>query len=434
MNKKVTSYILLVCMLFFLFSCSKSPTDKSNDDNSFSEITVIESSSQRDLTPDYSKGDLEELVAGNTEFALNLYAKLAQEDGNLFISPYSISIALAMTFAGARNETETQIKNTLCFPFSQEKLHPTFNALDLALTTNTGESTLTIINALWGQTRFPFLLKYLDVLAVNYGAGMNLLDFYNKPEESRIIINNWVSEQTEEKIQDLLPPGAISSLTRLVLTNAIYFYSQWHYCFDEELTKDSDFYLLDSNKVTVPIMAMVENDSAVEVNYNYAPKRYCRAVELLYKGERLSMILLVPHMGEFKEFESSLNYEILRSIIDSLQPAEKNVQLPKFTFTSNSIKLKTVLSDMSMPIAFIPNVADFSGIDGTTNLFIGDVIHKAFISVDENGTEAAGATAVDIMVIGPGHILNINRPFIFLIRDRETETILFIGRILNPNG
>lgn len=417
--------------LLFIISCSKSPIDKSNDDNPFSEITVVESSSQRNLTPDFSEGDLEELVSGNTEFALNLYHELENEDGNLFYSPYSISIALAMTIAGAKNETETQIKTTLCFPFTQEKLHPTFNALDLALTTNTGESILNIINTQWGQTGFPFLFKFLDVLAVNYGAGMNLLDFINKPEESRIIINDWVSEQTEEKIQDLIPQGEITSITRLVLTNAIYFYSQWHTCFDEELTGDSAFYLLDGSTVTVPLMAMIEEDSTVELNH--ASMYYCKAVELPYKGERLSMVIFLPDKGKYKEFESTLNYDKLSTIINALKPKELNVKVPKFEFTSSSIKLKETLYNMGMPIAF-GSGADLSGINGIPGLFISEVLHKAFISVDENGTEAAASTAVIINWDMPDNIMHINRPFIFLIRDRETETILFLGRMLNPNG
>ncbi len=426
MNRKVTSYLLSVFMLFLLFSCSQSPTNKS--DNAFSEITIVESSSQRNLTPDFSEGDLEELVAGNTEFALNLYAQLAREGGNLFISPYSISLALAMTNAGAKNETETQITNTLRFPFSQEKLHPTFNALDLALTTNTGESTLTIVNALWGQNGFPFLLKFLDVLGVNYGAGMNLLDFITGPDESRIAINDWVSDQTEEKIQDLIPQGDITSLTRLVLTNAVYFYSSWHTCFNEELTRDTTFYLLDGSKVTVPTMAMVDKDSTIELNYSRAG--ICKAVELPYKGEQLSMIILFPNKGMFGSFESSLDYAMLCSIIDALKPAEINVTLPKFEFTSDSDKFGEALRTMGMPIAF-GSGADFSGINGTPGLFINTVVQKTFISVDEKGTEAAASTGV---IIDYASSMHINRPFIFLIRDKQTETILFIGRVLNPNN
>jgi serpin B len=395
----------------------------------------IQSDEPRDTAPQVSAPDLTTLVEGNSSFAFDLYQELKSEEGNLFYSPYSISLALAMTYAGARGETETQMADALDFILSQDKLHPAFNALSLELDSR-GEGAqgkdgegfrLNIVNAIWGQKDYNFLADFLDVLAVNYGAGLRVLDFMGAPEESRVTINDWVADQTEGRIEDLIPPGLINSLTRLVLTNAIYFNAAWLNPFDEDITRDGDFYLLDGSPVTVPMMSQQEH-------LGYAEGDGYVAVELPYDGEELSMVILLPDSGQFESFENSLSAEQVAAIIESLDYREVALTMPKFEFDSE-FSLSAALSALGMPVAFTTG-ADFSGMTGNHELYIADVVHKAFVSVDEAGTEAAAATAVVMELTAMPDVVEVSldRPFIFLIRDIETGTILFVGRTLNPSA
>jgi serpin B len=394
---------------------------------------LIKSEKQRLTSPDISDDDLATLVDSNSIFAFDLYQVLREED-SLFYSPHSISLALAMTYAGACGETAQQMADTLNFVLPQDRLHPAFNGLDLELG-HRGEDAkgkdgngfrLNIVNAIWEQKDYDFLPDFLDLLAENYGAGLRVLDFASAPEKSRITINNWVSDQTEGRIEDLIPPGLIDALTRLVLTNAIYFNAAWQYPFPEDMTEDGPFYLLDGGEVTVPMMSQKELFSYTEGN-GY------QAVELLYDGSELSMVILLPAPSQFETFEDSLNAQQVGSIIGSLEHRQVTLTMPKFEFAS-SFSLKEALTGMGMPIAFSGG-ADFSGMTGNRDLFIADVVHKAFISVDEAGTEAAAASAVVMpMAMPPEETaeVTVNHPFIFLIRDIETGTILFVGRVLNP--
>lgn len=402
------------------------------------EIQMLQSEKTRTTAPDVSDTDLQELVAGNTAFALSLYQFISEGEGNLFFSPHSISLALGMTYTGARTETETEMANTLQFTLSQDRLHPAFNALDLALESR-GESAegqdgegfrLNIANSIWGQTGYPFLDTFLDVLAENYGAGMRLLDFSGATDASRVIINNWVSDQTEEKIKDLLPPGSVSASTCLVLTNAIYFNAAWKFPFEEELTQDAPFYLTDGESVSVPMMSMPEAE-----HFGYFEGDGYEAVELRYDGDEMSMVILIPDAEGFDEFEASLTSDLLDTISGSLESTSLDLKMPKFKYESGSVSLKDVLTEMGMPAAF-SGVADFSGINEGGGLFISDVIHKAFVSVDEAGTEAAAATAVimDESIALPDKSVTIDRPFIFFIRDIETGAVLFVGRIVRPEA
>jgi len=388
----------------------------------------------RVTSPDVITSDLGDLVGGNSAFAFDLYQALREEEGNLFYSPHSISLALAMTYAGARGETERQMADTLHLTLSQDQLHNAFNGLDLELAKR-GEGAqgkdgegfrLNIVNAIWGQRDYKFLDEFLDVLAENYGAGLRLLDFINAPEEARITINDWVSDQTEGRIEDLIPQGVIDALTRLVLTNAIYFNAAWLSPFDEDTTEDGSFYLLDGSEVTVPMMRQTES-------FGYAEGEGYQAVELLYDGSELSMVILLPERGRFEEFEASLSAERVDSIIGDLEDENVALTLPKFEFESE-FSLVDTLAAMGMPIAF-SGAADFSGMTGTSELFIGDVLHKAFVSVDEAGTEAAAATAVVMELTAmpeePVEV-TVDRPFVFLIRDIETGAVLFLGRVANP--
>ena len=397
---------------------------------------LLQSDKPRETSPDTATVDLEDLVDGNSAFAFDLYQAIKEKGGNLFYSPYSISVALAMTYAGARNETEQQMADTLRFTLDQSKLHPVFNSLDLELTSR-GEGAegkdgegfrLNIVNEIWGQKDYEFRNEFLDVLSENYGAGLRLLDYINAPEASRVTINDWVSDQTEGRIEDLIPQGVIDALTRLVLTNAIYFNAAWLNPFNEDITDDGDFYLLDGGKVTVPMMIQSES-------LGYAEGDGYRAVELPYDSRELSMVILLPDSGKFEEFEGSLDAGLVDTIKNDLIYQEVALTMPKFKFESE-FGLTDTLAAMGMPVAFT-GAADFSGMTGNRDLFIAEVLHKAFVSVDEAGTEAAAATAVAMsLTAAPGEPVEVtlDRPFIFLIRDIETDAILFVGRMVNPSA
>lgn len=398
---------------------------------------VVRSSVKRVSAPESAQGDLAQLAAGNNAFMLDLYQQLKDKPGNLFTSPYSISSALAMTFAGARGETEAQMASGLHFLLPQEKLHPAFNSLDQILSSreeadlpeDSGDPfQLTIANAIWGQQDFQFEDAFLDTLARYYGAGLRLLDFQAQPEESRQVINEWVSQKTEEKIQDLIPQGAITSDIRLVLSNAIYFNASWMEPFVESLTEDGTFTTLDGAEVTVPMMSQDGPE-----NYLYLDGEGFRAVELPYVGGEVAMLVILPDEGEFTTFEKGFSVAKYQEIVDGLSSQSITLRMPKFEFESE-FSLADTLSNMGMPLPF-STAADFSGMTGGKDLYISDVFHKAFISVDEKGTEAAAATAVlmELTALPASPIdLEIDQPFLFLIRDRGTGAVLFLGRVVDP--
>jgi serpin B len=421
--KKTLISVLIISLLLPLVACTQSEA-----------ASAVKSDKPRITSPDVSQADEALLVEGNSAFAFDLYQALKEKEGNLFYSPYSTSLALAMTYAGARGETAEQMADTLHFDLSQDKLHPAFNNLDTEIGKR-GEGAqgkddegfrLNIVNAIWGQKDYKFLSEFLDTLAQNYGAGLRILDFAEAPEDSRITINDWVSEQTEDRIKDLIPQGAIDSLTRLVLTNAIYFNAAWQFPFNENATHDGTFHLLDGIEVTVPMMKQTET-------YGYTEGHGYQAVELLYDSRELSMVILLPRMGQFEAFEGSIGSQQVTSIIDNLEHGRVILTMPKFDFESE-FSLSETLAATGMPVAF-SGQADFSGMTGNRELFIKEVIHKAFVSVDEAGTEAAAATAVIMPAsIPPGEPVEvtIDRPFIFFIRDIPTDSIIFVGHVLNP--
>ncbi len=423
--KKTIILALIAITVFGLAACAQPAAGN-----------VLQSDKTRITSPAADKADLTALVEGNSEFAFDLYQVLKDGDGNLLYSPYSISLALAMTYGGARGDTENQMGDALQFLLPQDRLHAAFDSLDLELASR-GEGAggkddegfrLHIVNAIWGQKGYDFLREYLDLLAENYGAGLRILDFMKAPEQSRVTINDWVSEQTEDRIKDLIPQGAIDALTRLVLTNAIYFNAAWQYPFDEDATSSGDFFLLSGDKVTVPMMRQTES-------LGYAGGDGYQALELPYDGRELSMVILLPEQGRFASFEASLSRQLVDGIIQKIGYRQVVLSMPKFEYES-SVGLKQPLTALGMKDAFIPEAADFSGMDGRRDLFIQDVLHKAFVSVDEAGTEAAAATAVIVGTtsITPEKIeVKIERPFIYLIRDIETGTVLFVGRVMNPN-
>lgn len=389
----------------------------------------------RDTAPNVPAADLSELVAGNTAFGFDLYAQLRSQDGNLFMSPYSISSALAMVYAGAKGGTEQEIASTLHYSLPQAKLHPAFDALDLALASrgadaDPGSFRLRVANAAWAQKGYSFLPVYLDTLAVSYGAGINLLDFAGDLEASRTTINRWVSQQTEGKIPELFEPGTLDANTKLALTNAIYFKADWDQPFDPDLTSDGAFHTLDGSTVTVPLMTHESHGQLEPVAFADEPD--WKAVALPYEGQQLSMVIIVPAEGTFSSFESGFDAPKLAQVLGTLQPGGATVVLPKFHFDS-SFDLADTLAAMGMPSAF-GDGADFSGMTGAKDLEIQTVVHKAFVAVDEKGTEAAAATGVgmrDAAAMVP--TIDVTRPFLFAIRDVATGTVLFLGRVVDPS-
>jgi serpin B len=398
-------------------------------------MNLAKSDLPRSASPVVPASDTRTLVRGNNAFALDIYRTLSTQDGNLILSPFSISLALAMTYAGAGGETESQMAETLHFGLQQPQLHPAFNVLDQDLARrgegNSDEQEplqLNIANAVWAEQTYPFLQEYLDLIASNYGAGIRLADFVSQFEAVRREINDWVLDQTEDKIKDLLSEGVLNPDTRMVLVNAIYFKADWLIQFDANNTFDSPFYLLDGSATSVPMM-----HKGMFVPY-YQGDGF-QAVELPYSGDTAAMDILVPDEGRFAEFEAGLSSAVLDETIAGMKPAAVNVALPKFTFESQ-FNLSDVLKSMGMVAAFEPGQADFSGMTAEEDLFISDVIHKAFVAVDEEGTEAAAATAVIIEAAGApiyDITLTIDRPFIFIIRDKPSGQVLFIGRVLNPS-
>jgi serpin B len=396
--------------------------------------SVARSSLPRETHPRVEATDIGRLVDGNNALALDLYGSLRDQDGNLVFSPYSISAALAMTYAGARGQTESQMASAMHFDLPQAALHPALNELDLALSKTAkaapaGEQPLQlrIANAVWVERNLSLLQDYLDVIGRNYGAGIQLADFVNRYEAVRGQINAWVSNQTQGKIKDLIPPGALDRLTRMVLVNAIYFKADWADPFDPKDTQTAPFRLLEGSEVETPMM--FQHTSAP-----YASGSGYSAIELPYQGGTAAMEIILPDEGTFEAFERGLNPGRMEEILGNLQPTSVELGLPKFRFTSR-FDLGDSLSALGMPDAFNPDLADFSGMTGGRDLFISKVLHQAFVAVDEKGTEAAAATAAIMAptsAMPSGVTLIADHPFIFLIRDLTTRQILFAGRVIDP--
>ncbi len=379
---------------------------------------------------DVTEADKKTVVDGNNMFALDIYAELKAQEGNLFFSPYSISTALAMTYAGARGNTEKQMAEVLHFELEQGRLHPTFHSLISQLNAQGKGYQLNIANALWGQKGYGFLEEFLELTKTNYGAGLNEVDFVRDTEAARKTINTWVEKKTEDKIKNLIKPGILDALTVLVLTNAIYFKGNWASQFEKKETKDSKFYVRADKTIKVPTMYQKEK-------FKYMETDGFQAIELPYVDNELSMVILLPKKRDgLVELENSLASDSIDKWLGNLRRQEVMVYLPKFKMTSE-FRLDTVLASMGMPDAFVCPPADFSGMNDRESLFISAVIHKAFVDVNEEGTEAAAATAVVIAEeIGVGvhrvPVFRADHPFIFVIRDVSSGSILFLGRVVNP--
>ncbi len=375
-----------------------------------------------------SQVDTDHLVQCNTMFALDLYQKLRSVDDNIFFSPYSISSALAMTYAGARGNTDKQMAKVLYFPMDQDYLHPAFAALQAKLNRVKSKNVqLIIANSLWGRKGRNFLPSFLKILKKYYGAVLQELDFINAPEKSRRIINVWVEEQTKGKIGELIGKGVISKYTALILANAIYFKGNWASKFEKSRTKMLPFTVLQKKTVQVPTMTQT-------TEFRYSTNEYCQILEIPYTGNNLSILLFLPHkIDGLPELEKKLCLETLEGWLKNLHKKRVHLYLPKFKLIQK-YSLGSTLSSMGMDKAFVS--ADYSGIDGTKSLFISEILHKAFIELNEEGTEAAAATAVVLVESAAKQpvIFRADHPFFFIIRDKQSKSILFMGRILYPGG
>ncbi len=393
------------------------------------------------LRPISLAAQVQDLVAGNTVFALNLYAQLSTNSGNIFFSPHSISACMAMTYAGARSNTAVQMSQIFGFDTNQEQFASTFGQLQNEIESDqqTNAIQLNIANALWTQVGFPFLPAFLETASNQYQAGVNQADFTANPAAVAQAINDWVAQKTKHKIQNIVPPGDINSRTRVVLANAIYFNGSWTYAFAETNTSIQPFYVSSTNQVEVPLMhqPLVDLYPAQHGRaFNYMQTADFQALELPYGSNQLSMVLLLPtRIDGLAQLEQQLSPGFVSNVLARMYPEEVEIFLPRFT-NDSSFNLTTTLSQMGMPDAFTPGLADFSGMDGMNDLFLSFVLHKAWVQVDEAGTEAAAATVGGATTSGfsPGPPpFRADHPFVFLIRDTQTGNLLFLGRVTNPS-
>ncbi|WP_394821087.1 serpin family protein [Pendulispora albinea] len=417
------------------------PIGCGSSDKTESDPSLIKSELPREVSPAASPTDVKELAASNANFAFDFYHASVTKGGkeNVFFSPHSLSTALAMTYAGANGTTAQEMAHALRFTASSERLHPAFNALDLALA-NRGQGQrgadgqpfrLRVVNSLWGHQNTTFLSPFLDTLAVNYGAGMRVVDFVGATEPARVAINRWTERQTEGRIKDLIQPGALPLDTRLVLVNAIYFNAEWRSPFSKQSTASQPFTLGDGTSTNADLMHRT-------TSFPYAEGDGYQAVELPYAGNETSMVVVLPKEGTWATFESSLNGDLYQKITSGLTVQAVNLALPKFRIEGASVSVKAPLRALGMSAAFT-RAADFSGIVSPKEdqLYISDVVHKAFVNVDEKGTEAAAATGVIMeSVSAPQNpkVFTANRPFFFFIRDIPTGALLFVGRVTDPKN
>ncbi len=415
-------WLLVTCMLV---SCGGG--------NSPGTASEIRSDKSRNLAPTVDPGDAAQLAADNLAFGLDLYAQLrVQNAGNFLFSQPSISLALAMVYGGAANNTAAQMATALHFTLPPERLHPAFDALDLALTTppagtDANAFRLAIASSTWLQRGFTLLPSYLDLLAENYGAGMFVEDFAGAPEAARADINQWVSDQTEQMIPTLFEPGTIGPDVRLVLADAVYFHGGWQDGFTP--TSLNGIFHAPAGDVSVPMMSNSKDNASLWSGAGWS------AASLAYEGGTAAMVIVVPDAGTFDAFERGLTADSLAAMLVPVQPTSGIVTLPRFKFSTPS-PLNAVLIALGMTDAFDAARADFSGMDGSRDLSIGGVIHKAIIDVDEKGTTAAaatGTTVVTMVIVTPGPTLVVDRPFLFFIRHNATGAILFQGRVVDPS-
>jgi len=382
------------------------------------------------------------VTEANNRFAFDLYSRLAKDPeytgSNLFFSPFSLSSALAITYEGAKGKTADEIRSVFYFPDNDTALRGGFSAMNAGINSGDSSYSLRTANALWAEKTYPFLTDYVTTVEHSYGAKTTNLDFLGHSEDSRVTINSWVEDKTEDRIKDLIPAGVIDPMTRLVITNAIYFKGDWVKQFDKNKTADAEFRTAPGKVVMVSMMQRTDEDAI----YLYMENNNLQMLSMPYEhttGKKLSMVVLLPKEDSLTKTEASLNAEELYALMQSAESRQVKVYFPKYTLKTKYERLGRTLAAMGMPTAFSDN-ADFSGMDGTKSLFISDVIHQAFVDVNEEGTEAAAATAVVMKLAAapvsqePVPVFRANHPFIFIIRDDERGAILFMGRVVNPTS
>jgi serpin B len=376
--------------------------------------------------------DIAAVARGDAAFGLDLL-RVTAGDENVMLSPYSIATALSMLYPGARGTTAEEIATVLHLEVSDDTLHAVRNAIDRALSAQPAPAgpdderrpfTIRPANSAWGQGGYPFLDDYLEVLAAEYGAGLRLVDFVNDPEGATDTINTWVEEATENRIEDLIPDGAINNATRLVLANAIWFYANWAEQFDPDLTSDDPFTLVSGEEVTVPMM----HESILT---GYASGELFDAVRLPYAGDA-SMVIAIPKNGTLADMVGSLRVEDLGVVWTEHQV---EVSVPSFQFDSD-VSLAKALEELGMVDAFDPATADLTGITAARELYLSDAFHKTFVAVDESGTEAAAATALiaglTAAPLGEPVTFTADHPFLFWIEHNSTGEMMFLGQVTDP--
>ncbi len=386
------------------------------------------------LNVSYSKESMDsllqkEFVKGNNKFSLELYSNISRkEKGNIFFSPFSISSAFAMVYEGASGKTAQEIRSVFHFQEPSSKRWKNWELILNEINKKSKTYELFAANALWIQEGFKILPEYKGVIEKYYKGSVSNLDFAGKTESARLEINKWIEERTNKKIKNLFSPGSLNQLTKMVLTNVIYFKGEWLKQFDKDDTRDEDFRVSKEKIVKVPMMRITGQNA----RFNYAELEKLQIIEMDYKGEELSMIVLLPEK-DIEKLEESLTEENLGKWLKELREERVDVFFPKFKLNKKYI-LNENLKNMGAPSAFTPGEADFSKIDGTRKLFIQIAAHKAFVEVNEEGTTAGGATGIGIGVtaVPVKKVFRADHPFIFLIREKGSGNILFIGKVYDP--
>ncbi|MFH1770679.1 MAG: serpin family protein [archaeon] len=410
---KTKILLLGIIISLFLISCSSTPNPITvNDDNATVE-------------------GVNGVIQDNNELAIKLYKEINKEGENLFFSPYSISTAFAMTYEGAKGQTAKEMEEVFGFSTNDDDRRPSFASLYNTINKKDKEYKLSTANALWTNKDYEFLPEYLNTIENYYGGKTTNLDF-SKSTKSAKIINDWVEDQTNNKIKNLVPESAINPMTKMVLTNAIYFKGDWIKQFEPKDTYETNFKITPENKIKIDMM--VQDDS--DAKFNYAETDELQILEMKYKSKEVSMLVLLPKEDDLTALEESLNTANLAVWNSMLEEQRVDLYFPKFKLET-TYGLNENMINLGMPTAFSEGIADFSGMDGTKDLFISKVIHKAFVEVDEQGTEAAAATAIMMGATSAGPmypIFKADHPFIFIIQEKSTGSILFMGKVVNPRG